>query len=173
MALEAAFISDPLITFKVKTPAGANYPITIAENVTVLDLKNILSGDKYENVPFDQQRLIYSGRFMKNDALLSTYKIAGNTIHMVRTPSKDETPLPLPPRSHTIYLGLPSEVTNLLTEIHNIESDTQACTNQPLYDSAPPLLSPLQRIADFLIECITQQETGLCVDKESKLRQFD
>ena len=53
---------------------------------TVLDLKNKLSGDEYEKVPADRQRLIYSGRVMKNEEPLSTYKIkTGNTIHMVKS----------------------------------------------------------------------------------------
>jgi ubiquilin len=82
MAVEA----DPTITFKVKTSAEGNYTITMAETATVLDLKNKLAGDDYENVPAERQRLIYSGKVMKNEETLSTYKIkAGNTIHMVKS----------------------------------------------------------------------------------------
>lgn len=78
--------SDPQITFKVKTSGDGNHTITMAETATVLDLKNKLSGDEYEKVSADRQRLIYSGRVMKNEEPLSTYKIKnGNTIHMVKS----------------------------------------------------------------------------------------
>jgi len=78
--------TDPQITFKVKTSGEANHTITMAETATVLDLKNKLAGDDYEKIPVERQRLIYSGRVMKNEEPLSTYKIkAGNTIHMVKS----------------------------------------------------------------------------------------
>jgi ubiquilin len=58
----------------------------MAETATVLDLKTKLAGADYENIPADRQRLIYSGRVMKNEEPLNTYKIkAGNTIHMVKS----------------------------------------------------------------------------------------
>jgi len=86
MADEAGTSEDPQITFKVKTSSDGNHTITMAETATVLDLKNKLAGADYENIPADRQRLIYSGRVMKNEEPLSTYKIkAGNTIHMVKS----------------------------------------------------------------------------------------
>ncbi|KAL2063439.1 hypothetical protein VTL71DRAFT_5244 [Oculimacula yallundae] len=78
--------ADPQISFKVKTSSDGLHSITIAESATVLDLKTKLSGDEYEKVSVDRMRLIYSGRVMKNEDALSTYKIkAGNTIHMVKS----------------------------------------------------------------------------------------
>jgi ubiquilin len=78
--------TDAEISFKVKTSGDSNHSITMHEAATVLDLKNKLAGDDYEKVPADRQRLIYSGRVMKNEEPLSTYKIkAGNTIHMVKS----------------------------------------------------------------------------------------
>jgi ubiquilin len=86
MADEAGTSEDPQIAFKVKTSSDGNHTITMAETATVLDLKNKLAGPDYENIPADRQRLIYSGRVMKNEEPLSTYKIkAGNTIHMVKS----------------------------------------------------------------------------------------
>lgn len=77
---------DPRISFKVKTSSEGNHNITIAESATVLDLKTLLSGDDYEKIPANRQRLIYSGRVMKDEDQLSKYKIkAGNTIHMVKS----------------------------------------------------------------------------------------
>ncbi|KAJ8058138.1 hypothetical protein OCU04_012995 [Sclerotinia nivalis] len=78
--------TDSQITFKVKTSSDGNHTITMAETASVLDLKTKLAGDDYEKIPVDRQRLIYSGRVMKNEEPLSTYKIkAGNTIHMVKS----------------------------------------------------------------------------------------
>ncbi|KAI9744534.1 MAG: hypothetical protein M1818_002063 [Claussenomyces sp. TS43310] len=77
---------DPKISFKVKTSSDGMHTITMAESATVLDLKNKLAGSDYENIPADRQRLIYSGRVMKNEEPLGTYKIKnGNTIHMVKS----------------------------------------------------------------------------------------
>jgi ubiquilin len=86
MADEAGTSEDAQITFKVKTSSDGNHTITMAETASVLDLKTKLAGPDYENIPADRQRLIYSGRVMKNEEPLSTYKIkAGNTIHMVKS----------------------------------------------------------------------------------------
>src|SRR5579862_9444852 len=83
---EAGANEDPQITFKVKTSSDGNHTITMAESATVLDLKTKLSGADFENIPAERQRLIYSGRVMKNEEPLSTYKIkTGNTIHMVKS----------------------------------------------------------------------------------------
>lgn len=78
--------SDNQITFKVKTSSDSNHTITMADTLSVLDLKTKLAGDDYEKIPVERQRLIYSGRVMKNEERLSTYKIKpGNTIHMVKS----------------------------------------------------------------------------------------
>lgn len=81
------------VTFKVKTAGDKSHTITMVESATVLDLKTKLAGEDYENVPVERQRLIYSGRVMKNDDALSTYKIkAGNTIHMVKSAASNPAP---------------------------------------------------------------------------------
>jgi len=86
MSEEAAPEADPQVTFKVKTSSDGLHTVTIAETATVLDLKNLLAGDDYEKIPAERQRLIYSGRVMKDGEQLSTYKIkAGNTLHMVKS----------------------------------------------------------------------------------------
>jgi len=67
--------TDPEITFKVKTSSDGNHTITMPETATVLDLKNKLSGDDYEKVPADRQRLIYSGMFEDFQPFTSRYLI--------------------------------------------------------------------------------------------------
>ena len=86
---------DPQITFKVKTTGDGNHTITMAETATVLDLKTKLSGEAFENIPVDRQRLIYSGRVMKNDDNLGSYKIkAGNTVHLVKSAASNPAQAP-------------------------------------------------------------------------------
>ncbi|EHK40507.1 hypothetical protein TRIATDRAFT_153189 [Trichoderma atroviride IMI 206040] len=102
MADNAEAGSDAQITFRVKTSQDGTHTITMAESATVLDLKTKLSTAEFENIPVDRQRLIYSGRVMKNDDTLATYKIKpNNTIHMVKSaasnpsqPASSSTPPP-------------------------------------------------------------------------------
>ncbi|KAI0149687.1 hypothetical protein F4776DRAFT_602786 [Hypoxylon sp. NC0597] len=85
--------SDPQITFKVKTSGESQHTITMPESATVSDLKNKLSGPEFENIPIERQRLIYSGRVLKNEEPLSTYKIKnGNTVHLVKSAASNPTP---------------------------------------------------------------------------------
>ena len=87
--------TDSQISFKVKTSGDGNHNITISTTASVLDLKNKLSGDEYEKVPAERQRLIYSGRVMKNEDPLSKYNIKpGNTIHMVKSAASNASQAP-------------------------------------------------------------------------------
>ncbi|KFY34260.1 hypothetical protein V494_06922, partial [Pseudogymnoascus sp. VKM F-4513 (FW-928)] len=86
MSEEDKTTDEVLLNFKVKTSSDGLHNITIPDTATVLDLKTKLAGEEYENVPTDRQRLIYSGRVLKNEEHLATYKIKnGNTIHMVKS----------------------------------------------------------------------------------------
>lgn len=73
------------ITFNIKSSSDSKYVITVPENITVLEVKTKLSTSEYADVPPERQRLIYSGRVLKNEDALATYKIKdGNTVHMVK-----------------------------------------------------------------------------------------
>ena len=77
--------SEAQLTFTVKSSADAKYAITISGNATVGDLKTKLSTSDYADLPADRQRLIYSGRVLKDAETLSSYKIKdGHTIHLVK-----------------------------------------------------------------------------------------
>ncbi|KAK0657140.1 hypothetical protein B0T16DRAFT_452627 [Cercophora newfieldiana] len=83
------------ITFKVKSSSDKTHTITMADSATVLDLKAKLAGSDFEDIPVERQRLIYSGRVMKNDDALSVYKIKNqNTIHMVKSAASNPAPAP-------------------------------------------------------------------------------
>ncbi|SPQ18005.1 cbe5fdb9-9501-481f-ab78-75d5ba1676c2 [Thermothielavioides terrestris] len=84
---------DVQITFKVKCSNDKIHTITMPESATVLDLKTKLAGSDFEDTPVERQRLIYSGRIMKDSDALSVYKIKNmNTIHMVKSARSNPTP---------------------------------------------------------------------------------
>lgn len=92
MADNAEASGDTQVTFKVKTSSDSTHTVTMAEAATVLELKTKLSGADLENIPVERQRLIYSGRVMKNDDTLGSYKIKpNNTIHMVKSAASNPT----------------------------------------------------------------------------------
>ncbi|KZT01147.1 uncharacterized protein LAESUDRAFT_717669 [Laetiporus sulphureus 93-53] len=71
------------IQINVKGPSELKLQITIATDKTVADLKQAIA--EKSDVPADRQRLIYSGRVLKDEDVLSTYKIqSSHTIHMVK-----------------------------------------------------------------------------------------
>ncbi|TBU25870.1 hypothetical protein BD311DRAFT_668775 [Dichomitus squalens] len=75
--------SSSEISINVKGPSELKLQITIATDKTVADLKQAIA--EKSDVPADRQRLIYSGRVLKDEDALSTYKIqSSHTIHMVK-----------------------------------------------------------------------------------------
>ncbi|KAI0388412.1 ubiquitin-domain-containing protein [Xylariaceae sp. FL0594] len=85
--------ADPQITFKVKTAGDRQHTITMPESATVAALKAKLAGSDFEDIPPERQRLIYSGRVLKNDETLASYKIKpGNTIHLVKSAASNPPP---------------------------------------------------------------------------------
>ncbi|TWU71580.1 hypothetical protein ED733_001687 [Metarhizium rileyi] len=95
MADNAEASGDKQVTFKVKTSSDSNHVITMSESATVLELKTKLAGDDFERIPVERQRLIYSGRVMKNDDTLGSYNIKhNNTVHMVKSAASNPTQQP-------------------------------------------------------------------------------
>ncbi|TFK83224.1 hypothetical protein K466DRAFT_589902 [Polyporus arcularius HHB13444] len=75
--------SSSEIVINVKGPSELKLQITISTDKTVADLKQSIA--EKSDVPADRQRLIYSGRVLKDEDALSTYKIqTAHTIHMVK-----------------------------------------------------------------------------------------
>ncbi|PPQ67902.1 hypothetical protein CVT24_003165 [Panaeolus cyanescens] len=75
------------IQINVKGPSELKLQITITTDKTVLELKQAIA--EKSDVAADRQRLIYSGRVLKDDDALNTYKIqSGHTIHMVKGVSR-------------------------------------------------------------------------------------
>ncbi|EGS19238.1 ubiquitin-like protein [Thermochaetoides thermophila DSM 1495] len=97
------------ITFKVKSSNDKTHTITMDESATVLDLKTKLSGPDFEDIPVDRQRLIYSGRIMKDSDTLSVYKIKpNNTIHLVKSARSNQTAAASTPASTSASSSTPT-----------------------------------------------------------------
>ncbi|KAI4254133.1 MAG: hypothetical protein LQ352_003268 [Teloschistes flavicans] len=84
MADDTAAEETP-VTFNIKSSSDAKYVLTLPLSLTVLDLKNKLATTEYADIPSERQRLIYSGRVLKDADTLASYKIKeGNTVHLVK-----------------------------------------------------------------------------------------
>ncbi|KAL4070275.1 hypothetical protein J3A83DRAFT_4094779 [Scleroderma citrinum] len=71
------------IQINVRGPSDLKLQITISTEKTVLDLKKAIA--EKSDVEAERQRLIYSGRVLKDEDLISVYKIqSSHTIHMVK-----------------------------------------------------------------------------------------
>lgn len=103
--------SDAQISFKVKASGDRNHSVSMAESATVLDLKNKLATEEFENISVERQRLIYSGRVMKNEETLASYKIKpGNTIHLVKSAASNPTPASTSAASQPVPQAIPNNM---------------------------------------------------------------
>jgi ubiquilin len=87
MADDAATTSaeETQVTFNVKSANDQKFVITVPASSTVADLKTKLSGSEFADIPPERQRLIYSGRVLKDPDTLSSVKIKdGHTVHLVK-----------------------------------------------------------------------------------------
>lgn len=96
------------IQINVKGPNELKLQISIATDKTVRDLKQAIAAKS--DVEADRQRLIYSGRVLKDEDLLSVYKIqSSHTIHMVkgaaRSSGPTNQPSTAPPALPTMQAG--------------------------------------------------------------------
>lgn len=74
----------------IKMTGDAKHQLNVAPSMTVLQLKEKIATDL--DVSVDRQRLIFSGRVMKDNDTLETYKIKeGHSIHLVKGPVKSAT----------------------------------------------------------------------------------
>ncbi|MCJ1476351.1 hypothetical protein MMC13_005017 [Lambiella insularis] len=79
------------ITFHIKSSSDAKYTLTLPLTTTVTELKQKLSAPEYADFPSDRQRLIYSGRVLKDPDSLGSYKIKeGHTIHLVKAAASNQ-----------------------------------------------------------------------------------
>ncbi|KAL4939405.1 hypothetical protein BDV06DRAFT_199018 [Aspergillus oleicola] len=91
MADDTATAEDSPITFNVKASNDAKFTLTLPLSTTVSDLKEQLASSEYADTAAERQRLIYSGRVLKDNDTLATYKIKdGHTIHLVKSAASNQ-----------------------------------------------------------------------------------
>ena len=94
------------ITFNIKSSSDAKYVLTLPFSTSVLDLKAKLSTSEYADLPPERQRLIYSGRVLKDADTLATYKIKdGHTVHLVKGAASNQRQNPTNSASSTATAG--------------------------------------------------------------------
>lgn len=77
--------AEQQITFTVKSSSDQKHVVTVSLASTVGSLKQKLAAADYANIPVERQRLIYSGRVLKDPDTLGACKIKeGNTVHLVK-----------------------------------------------------------------------------------------
>ncbi|KAJ5639063.1 Ubiquitin supergroup [Penicillium longicatenatum] len=82
---------DAPITFTVKSSTDAKFTFTLPLSTPVSELKQKLSSSEYADTPAERQRLIYSGRVLKDNESLDSYKIKdGHTIHLVKSAASNQ-----------------------------------------------------------------------------------
>lgn len=111
---------EPQITFNVKSSSDAKYVLTLPPSTTVADLKNKLSTSEYADIPAERQRLIYSGRVLKDHDTLASVKIKeGNTVHLVKGAASNarQNPASQSSTSTSTTGGAPNPAANVPTNI--------------------------------------------------------
>ncbi|KAF9692042.1 hypothetical protein EKO04_009899 [Ascochyta lentis] len=84
-AAAATSTEEGQITFNVKAANDQKHVLTLPATTTVADLKTKLSSSEYADIPAERQRLIYSGRVLKDPDTLGGVKVKdGHTIHLVK-----------------------------------------------------------------------------------------
>lgn len=88
---DSAGAEDATVTFHVKSSGGQKYTLSLPLSTTTLDLKNKLAGEEYANVPASAQRLIYSGKVLKDNETLASHNVKeGNTMHLVKSAASNQ-----------------------------------------------------------------------------------
>lgn len=83
------------VTINVKAPGDSKLSLSISLSKTVLDLKKLIAESTNPRVEAENQRLIYSGRVLKDESILTEYKIqSGHSVHMVKGVARPSNPTP-------------------------------------------------------------------------------
>lgn len=110
MADDAAAASEETqVTFNVKAANDTKHVLTLPTSTTVADVKAKLSTPEFANLPPERQRLIYSGRVLKDHDTLSAVKIKdGHTVHLVKGAASNARQNPASAGSSTAAGGSPA-----------------------------------------------------------------
>ncbi|RMD41310.1 hypothetical protein DV735_g3823, partial [Chaetothyriales sp. CBS 134920] len=82
---------DIAVTFHVKNARGDKYTFTLPLSTTALELKTKLAEPGYANLPVSSQRLIYSGKVLKDGDTLAQHNVKeGNSMHLVKSAASNQ-----------------------------------------------------------------------------------
>lgn len=85
-AMDVEESAEPQVTITIKSGADQKITLTTPLSTTVGDLKAKLATPERADVSVERQRLIFSGRILKDHDTLDTVKVKdGNTIHLVKS----------------------------------------------------------------------------------------
>ena len=80
-------------TLTVRCSSGKTFQWSGSRAASVAEFKEAIAGDA--EVPADQQRLIYKGRALQNEQLLTFYDVEdGGTVHLLRAVGSAAPPAP-------------------------------------------------------------------------------
>lgn len=76
-----------VINIAIKSSGDNKYEVSVSPSITVLELKQEIATKS--DIPADSQRLIYSGKVLKDAETVASYKVQeGHTIHLVKSAKK-------------------------------------------------------------------------------------
>ncbi|KAI9734253.1 MAG: hypothetical protein M1834_002357 [Cirrosporium novae-zelandiae] len=97
---------EPLVNVHIKSSNDAKYTLNLPVSVTVADLKSKLATSEYADIPVERQRLIYSGRVLKDADTLAKHEFKdGNTIHLVKGAASNQRQNPANQASSSAAAG--------------------------------------------------------------------
>lgn len=105
---------DATVTFHVKSSGGQKWTLTMPVATTTQDLKAKLATEEFANVPATAQRLIYSGKVLKDNDTLATHNVKeGNTMHLVKSAASNQRQNPANQSSSNPASSTPSQPTGV------------------------------------------------------------
>lgn len=105
----AASAEETQVTFNIKAANDQKHVLTLPTSTTVADVKAKLAAPEFVDLPAERQRLIYSGRVLKDHDTLSGVKIKdGHTVHLVKGAASNARQNPATPASNTATGGAAS-----------------------------------------------------------------
>jgi ubiquilin len=142
------------LSFTIRLSNGSRFDVTLTESSTTLEsttvrqIKEAIQAD-HADLTVEQQRLIYKGKILDNDRVLSDYGIVHQaTLHLVMARNTAATP-GTPAAGTTVQNNTPSTTaTSTAPSLHNINHNAAGATAPPaMIPPFNPLTSPFAAAA--------------------------
>lgn len=81
--MDSSTPDSDILKLTIKCTSTPNFEVEVAKDASVKTLKELI--EEKNGIPHDKQRLIFSGRIMKDEMSLTEYKIQnGNSVHLIK-----------------------------------------------------------------------------------------